>query len=64
MALINLSYLAEFFFVKLSPVMLRKRAFSYGSRFLKNLSKEILVLNNGCNIQRVSKLGSLPLPLT
>ena len=28
---------------------LRKRTFSYGSRFLKNLNKEVLVLNNGFN---------------
>ena len=48
MALINLSYMAEFvvFFTKLSPATLRQRIFSYGSRFLKNLSKEVLVLNN------------------
>ena len=42
--------MAEFFcvfFTKLSPLTLRKRTFSYGSRFLKNLSKE--VLNNGFN---------------
>ena len=50
MALVNLSYMAEFFFfffTKLSPVTLRKRTFSNGSRFLKNLSKEVLVLNDG-----------------
>ena len=47
MALINLSYVAEFFFTKLTPVTLRERNFSYGLRFLKNLSKEVLVLNNG-----------------
>ena len=28
---------------------LRKRTFSYGSRFLKHLSKEVLVLNNRFN---------------
>ena len=28
---------------------LRKSTFSYGSKFLKNLSKEVLVLNNGFN---------------
>ena len=36
-----------FFFTKLSPVTLRKRNFFYDSRFLKNLNKEVLVLNNG-----------------
>ena len=41
--------MAEFFFTKLSPVTLRKRTFAYGSRFLKNFSKELLVLNNGFN---------------
>ena len=52
--MIHLSYTAEFFsfFTKLSPVTLRKRTFSYGSRFLKNLIKEVLVLNDGINIQR------------
>ena len=35
------------FFRKLSPVTLSKRTFSYGSKFLKNLSREILVLYNG-----------------
>ena len=80
-------------------VTLRKRTFSYGSRFLKTLRKEVLVQNDGINnhtrcfkigvpsstayikiyevffiklvfqnqgvsIERVSKLGSLPLPLT
>ena len=49
MALINLSYMAEFFFTKLAPVTLRKHTFCYGSRFLKNLSKEVLVLNNELN---------------
>ena len=49
MALINLSYKVEFFFTKLSPVTLRKPTFSYGSRFSKNLSKEVFVLNNGFN---------------
>ena len=52
------------FFTKLSLVSLRKRTVSYGSKFLKNLIKEVLVLNNGFNIQRVSKLGSFPLPRT
>ena len=47
MALINLSYMAEFFFTKLSSLTLRKRTFSYASRFLKNLSKEVLMPNNG-----------------
>ena len=49
MALINLSYMAEFLFMKLSPVMLRKHTFSYGSRFSKNFKKEVLVLNNRFN---------------
>ena len=31
------------FFTKLSPVTLRKRTFSYGLRFLKNLIKEVLL---------------------
>ena len=45
------SYIAElfFFFTKLSPVTLRKRTFCYGLRLLKNLSKKVLVLNNGFN---------------
>ena len=45
MALINLSYMTEFF-TKLSPVMLRKPTFCFGSRFLKNVIEEVLVLNN------------------
>ena len=49
MALINLSCMAEFFFLKLSPATLRKRSFSYGSRFLKNFGMEVLVLNNRFN---------------
>ena len=49
MALINLSYMTEFFFTKVSPATLKKRTFSSGSRFLKNLSKEVLVLNNRFN---------------
>ena len=50
MASINLSHMAEFFFfTKLSPLTLRKRTLSYGSRLLKNLSQEVLVLNNGFN---------------
>ena len=49
MALINLSYMAELCFTKLSPVTLRKSTFPYGSRFLKNLSKEVLMRNSGFN---------------
>ena len=47
----NLSDIAElgFFFTKLSPLTLRTRTFSYGSKFVKNLSKEVSVLNNGFN---------------
>ena len=52
------------FFSKLSPVTLRKPTFSRGSRLLKNLSTEVLVLNNEFNIQRVLKLGFLLLLLT
>ena len=47
MALMNLSYMADFFFTKLSPVTLKKGTFSYDSGFLKNLGKEVLVLDNG-----------------
>ena len=37
------------FFTKLTPVTLIKPTLSYGSRFSKNLSKEVLVLNNEFN---------------
>ena len=46
MALINLSCMAEFFFHKTVTCDVEK-VHSYGSRFLNNLSKEVLVLNNG-----------------
>ena len=49
MVLMNLSYMAEFFFMKLSSEMLERRSFSYALRFLKNLSKDVPVLNNGFN---------------
>ena len=49
MALINLGYIAEFFVTKLLPVTLRKRAFSYSLRFWKNLSENVLILNNRFN---------------
>ena len=42
----NLSDIAAFFFTKLSLVTLIKPTLPYGSRFLKNLIKEVLVPNN------------------